>query len=91
MSSVLTGRKCQLFRAQIDPMINAKSKLAHMCTPSDGIDDAELTPVGIYVKTTLGQEHLIPYANIQSIKLAPEAANVTEIKPRLGRPPKGVA
>ncbi len=70
-------------------MLNAKAKLAHMCAPSDGIEMAELTPVGIYVKTTRGSEHLIPFANVQSIHLHEQAEeNVTRLKP--GPKPKVV-
>lgn len=59
-------------------MLNAKAKLAHMCAPSDGIEMAELTPVGIYVKTTRGSEHMIPFANVQSIHLHEANAYVAE-------------
>lgn len=35
------------------------------------LEACELTPIGIYVRTNKGEEHVVPYANAQSIKLKP--------------------
>jgi hypothetical protein len=90
MSSALTNRQVQVFRCQVDPMVGQKSRLAHVCEPAQGIEHAELTPVGIYLKTTLGHEHLIPFANVQSIRLSPAIAQaeITRLKP--GPKPKAL-
>jgi hypothetical protein len=75
----LKNRKVASFRAHLDPAIGPK--------PRNSFDvrelknwDFEMTPIGIYVKArfqapgggTQEQEHIVPFANIQSIKLAPK-------------------
>lgn len=85
----LKNRKVFSFRAHIDPMIGPK--------PRNSFDrrelknwEFELTPAGVYVKTvfqTPGKpdqesEHIVPFTNIQSIKLMPleKAVEKTEEK-----------
>lgn len=76
----LKKRKVEMFRCHLDPAVGPRAKNAFM-VGLDGIQDAELTPVGVWVKwvnTSPGNsknstEHLVPYANVQSIRLAPEA------------------
>lgn len=75
----LVGRKVLRFRCQIDPMIWRKPMNAFV--PSDMGMSAHITDGGVYVKvesgaTFEGGEHLIPFANIQSIRLEPESLDV---------------
>jgi len=76
----LTKRKVLMFRCHLDPGVGPMPKNAFMITDVNSpIEIAELTPAGIYVKMKPVRdakdgefvEHLIPYANIQSIKLMP--------------------
>ena len=78
----LKNRKIHMFRCHLDPQINGKSQNAFSKTdPRFAGWEFELTPVGVYVagKTTLpgGKEvqyfeHLVPFANVQSIQLIVE-------------------
>jgi hypothetical protein len=72
----LKGRRVEMFRCHLDPAIGPKARNAFSKHEYPGWE-FELTPIGVYVKTehkvpgqptTIG-EHLVPYANIQSIKL----------------------
>ncbi len=79
------GRKVNTFRCQVDPMVGPKPRNAFV--PSTMSMEAEMTEHGIYVKvlpygTFGGSEHMVPYANIQSIRLEPEleTAEVIEMK-----------
>lgn len=71
-------RKVEMFRAHIDPAIGAKAKNAFKLG-ADGIKEMEMSPIGVYVKwvntspgnTGQESEHVVPFANIQSIKFAP--------------------
>ncbi len=76
----ITTRKVSLFRTHIDPMIGPVARLAF--SMADPLLQAialevELTPYGIYAKwldrrnKDAVHEHLVPFANIQSIKLEP--------------------
>ena len=73
----LSGRGVARFRTHIEPGIGPKPRNAF--DMREQMFDAELTPIGIYVKMTRtepgkGQsveEHVVPYSNIQSIKLVP--------------------
>lgn len=75
----LKNRKVQQVRYHYDPMIAGKPKQAWNL--KDMGDDAhmELTPIGVYMKIWVGpanmkvlQEHIVPFANTQSIMLATE-------------------
>lgn len=72
MAINLNGRKVKGFRCHLDPMVGPVPRNAFdMATHAM---EAELTPAGVYVKVlATGFEHLIPYANVQSIRLQPEA------------------
>lgn len=70
----LVGRKINCFRTQVDPMIGPKPRNAYV--PSQMAMEAELLDVGVYVRvlphgTFMGSEHIIPFANVQSIRLEP--------------------
>lgn len=70
MATNLVGRKVLMFRCHIDPMIPPKPANA-FCVGQNNIEYAELVPAGVYART--GKEKLefvVPYANVQSIKLA---------------------
>lgn len=87
MAFDLKGRKISMFRCHLDPSIGPKPKNAF--TKKD-MPNAyfELTPIGVYVKIIYQvpgnalqeSEHLVPYANVQSIKLEPvEPMNEKEL------------
>lgn len=75
----LKNRKIEMFRCHIDPAVPPKPRNAFHRKEFSKETDFELTPVGVYVRyvaTTPGSktfvsEHLIPFANIQSIKMMP--------------------
>jgi hypothetical protein len=83
----LKGRKVHQFRCHIDPSIGAMPKNA-FTNGKDGIADIEIVPMGVYVKYFGGAagtqktlfEHIVPYANVQSIKLMPEEKKAAEVK-----------
>lgn len=74
----LKNRRASRFRTQIDPMIAGKPRNAFDMSDFPG-GVFELTPIGMYVKVTVRvpgnapreEEHIVPYANIQSVKLYP--------------------
>lgn len=77
----LTKRKVLMFRCHLDPGVGPMPKQAfQLSDPNSPIEEAVLTPGGVYVKMKPlrdakdGEfvEHLVPYANIQSIKLMPQ-------------------
>lgn len=71
MPQELKGRRVDVWRCQIDPMIPPAPANAFKVGIKN-IAHAELTPAGVYVLTMKEKmEFMIPYANIQSIKLAP--------------------
>lgn len=70
----LVGRKINTWRCQVDPMIGPKPRNAFV--PSQMGMEAELIESGIFVKvlphgTFMGSEHIVPFANVQSIRLEP--------------------
>lgn len=80
MAININGRKVQRIRCAIDPVIGPRPRNAFDLKDNAGWE-MELTPGGVYVKAIvtvpgnprpLVEEHLIPYANIQSIKLVVE-------------------
>lgn len=87
----LVGRKINTFRCMIDPMVGPKPRNAFV--PETMGMEAYLTDKGVYVKvlpygTFQGSEHLIPFANIQSIRLELDNSSQeeTELKRKPGRP-----
>ena len=84
----LNGRKVVRFRATIDPMIPPRPRNAFDLRELKGWE-FEMTPAGVYVKAVISsdpgkpaqvEEHVIPWGNIQSIKLAPEEKKADEKK-----------
>ena len=73
----LDGRKVAFFRAHIDPGVGPTPKNA-IHAENMKLKACEITPAGIYVMLPDGQEHIVPYANVQSIKLVSETPNVKE-------------
>lgn len=80
MAFDLKGRKVSVFRCHIDPVVGGSSKNAFALKDFPG-GLFELTPIGVYVKIIRKVpgnlksetfEHVIPYANVQSIQLAAE-------------------
>lgn len=73
----LKNRKISRFRTHLDPQIGPKPRQAFDMREMGF--EAELTPIGVYIKVkrtepgkgTTEEEHVVPYANVQSIKLIP--------------------
>lgn len=96
MSNVLNGRRLQMFRTHIDPQIGPTPKLAFsMQDPllqAIGLE-VELTTIGIYAKWydrrngDQVHEHIVPFANVQSIKLEPELSKEDSATIKKGRWP----
>lgn len=72
----LKNRKISVFRCHIDPVIpGLQAKNAFDVSALGG--EAELTPIGVWLKLPLKgrdnqtyfQEHVIPFANIQAVRL----------------------
>lgn len=87
----ITNRKIYMFRCHIDPMIGPKPRLAFLTKDLQAqveIASDSQGPMGVYVKLADGIEHLVPFSNIQSIRLDPLEANVTNLEERRkpGRP-----
>ncbi len=62
------GRDIEMFRTRINPMIGPVAKQAFM--PKDmNMQVCKLTDIGIYCKLKDGLEHVVPYANVESIRL----------------------
>ncbi len=66
----IKGRKIEFLRTHLNPGIGPMPNNAHNFTQMGAY--SEILAIGVYVKTKLGHEHLIPYSNIQCIQLAPE-------------------
>ena len=82
LETSLMGRKIAMFRAHYDPMIGPTTKNAFNLMDPNIKMEGEYTENGIYVKVLIQEtnkltgkkffpEHLVPFANIQSIKLMP--------------------
>lgn len=86
----IAGRRVKLFRTQIDPMIGKLARNAFMVKDVLGADTiAEVTEneTGIYVKLPDGAEHVVPMANVQSIRLEPLAdVEAIDIKSKRKQP-----
>lgn len=75
----LKNRIANRFRCHIDPQIGRPKNA--FCKTDPELKDAhfELTPIGVYVRLKVRQdgttwreeEHIVPYANIQYIRLNP--------------------
>lgn len=71
----LSGRKVKMFRAHVAQQIGGKSQNAF--TPKDMKAECEIAfvkegPVGVWIKTFLGTEHVIGFQNIEILELEPE-------------------
>lgn len=83
----ITNRKIKMFRAHVAQQIGAKSQNAF--TPKEMGAQAEICqvangPVGIWMKTAKGTEHVIGFQNIEICELEPEDQKEEKKKP--GRP-----
>lgn len=67
----VANRSIQMFRCYRPPLIGPTPKLAYV--PKDSGLHAELCEFGIYVRESKGFEHLVPYANLESIRFEPIA------------------
>lgn len=68
-----------MFRAHYDPMIGPMPRNAFK-VGEIGMTANLLMPIGVWVKVTkTGREHIVPFANIQSIEL--EVSPIAEVKP----------
>ncbi len=78
----IKSRKIAQFRTHYDPMIGGKPQQAFSLKAMGEGAHSEITPIGVYVKLWVGignnktlQEHIVPYANVQSIMLESEKAD----------------
>lgn len=69
MAINVSNRKVKMARCIVSPAISPKPQLAHVFSQMKA--EAELTTIGIYVKTYDGREHVIPYTNIEYFELEP--------------------
>lgn len=74
----LSGRKIDFFRCHIDPSIGPKPRNAFKVDEMKM--EAEITPIGVYTKLPDGTESIVPFPNIQSIRLKPLLSVVEETK-----------
>lgn len=66
----LSHRIVQMFRCYRPPLIGPTPKLAYM--PKDsGLEAIYVPNNGVYVKEANGMEHLVPLANIESLRFEP--------------------
>lgn len=78
MAFEIKGRKVAGFRTHIDPMIGPRPKNSFDKREMNNAE-FELTPIGVYVRIIMQvpgnkpklMEHVVPYANVQSIRLEP--------------------
>lgn len=88
--SKFNNREVNTFRTQVDPMVGPKPRNAFV--PKQMAMEAYLIDCGVFVKvlphgTFGGSEHIIPFANIQSIRLEPEVIeDELSAKRKPGRP-----
>lgn len=61
------GQRVLMFRCVVDPMIGPKPRNAFV--PSEMSAEAWTTNMGVIIKLHDGNEHLVPYTNISSIRL----------------------
>lgn len=61
------GQRVLMFRCVVDPMVGPKPRNAFV--PSDMAAEAWTTNMGVIIKLHDGNEHLVPYTNIVSIRL----------------------
>jgi len=81
----IKNRQVDLFRCHLDPGIGPKSQQAYMRKSFPG-SVMELTPIGVYVRLVTHlpngkpetSEHIVPYSNVQSIKLTPIPAKASD-------------
>ena len=79
----VSNRRIQMFRCYRPPLIGPKVDLAYV--PKDKNLQAEICEFGVWVKELAnGTEHMVPYANIESIRLEPEVASITELESKRG-------
>ncbi len=64
----LKHRKVKFFRAHIDPGCHPMPKNACMHTDFKAM---ELIPAGVYVMNHKDEEFIVPFSNIQTLKLMP--------------------
>lgn len=82
----ISKRKIQMFRCYYDPQIGGKSRQAFSKVELPKWD-MEMTQIGVYVKwpeirqggIVKYHEHLVPFANIQSLKFEPDAEVEVEV------------
>lgn len=86
MSNKTAGRHIQMFRCHYDPMIGPRPLNAFV--PKDNGWTAVINDesTGVIVTLPNGQQHFVFGANIQSVRLEPEAIEVAPAQKKLGRP-----
>lgn len=72
MAKSMAGRKVRMFRCQIPPQLTQRVQQAHIPQSMGMEAEVDQDVMGVWVKTKEGNEHFIPFTNIQSMELYPE-------------------
>lgn len=95
MSKKIAGRKVRMFRCERPPLIGGKTLQAHMVKDLGWDAEVNEEATGLIITTGYGSQHFVAFTNIQNTEFFPdepkEEATVTDMKPRMGRPPKSPA
>ena len=76
----MDGRPVKMFRAHYDPMVGPIPRNAFK-VGEIGMEAKLAMPVGVWVKVlATGREHIVPFANVQSIELESEPAVIKKTK-----------
>lgn len=66
-NTTIIGREVEMFRCHFNPMLTPTARQAFM--PKDYGMKAIIADMGVHVTLASGVEHLVPYANIESLRL----------------------
>ncbi len=75
----IANRKVQMFRCDRDPMLTQRARKAHLVEEMGAeawVNDGE---TGLFVKTHDGNEHFVPFSNVESLRFSPEPAEAKRV------------
>lgn len=78
----LNHREILIFRCHEPPLIGVKPQKAYAQRDNPGMY-AEMTDIGVYVKWRDGSEHVVPFTNIEYLRLAPYDGPDEPIEPKI--------
>ena len=85
----IANRKVQMFRCDRDPMLTQRARKAHMVEEMGAEAWVNEGETGLFVKTNDGNEHFVPFSNVESLRFAPLPLDVAEeTKPRITKQPR---